>query len=316
MIRLGWCRNVLNRHLKRVQRVFKWAASRQLVPGSVYADLATVEGLRKGHPGIRETQKVRPVPDAQVEAVLSLLSPQVRAMIELQRLTGARSTEICSLRTGDIDTGGKVWIYRPQKHKTAHHDQVREILLGPRAREILEPHLKPDLQAFVFSPAEAAEWHREQRRAKRQTPLTPSQRARSERARQSPQPRRRQPGSRYTKDSYGEAIERACDIAFPPPAELARLKVKTPRGKKQTRLETRKEWRARLGEKKWAELLAWRKAHRWHPHQLRHSFATRIRKEFGREVVGTMLGDKSPRMIDTYAERDAETARKVAAQVG
>jgi integrase len=85
---------------------------------------------------------------------------------------------------------------------------------------------------------------------------------------------------------------------------------------KATRRETVAEWRARLGEKKWAELLAWQKAHRWHPHQLRHSFATRVRKEFGREVVGAMLGDTSPRMVDVYAERDAEAARKVAAQIG
>ena len=64
------------------------------------------------------------------------------------------------------------------------------------------------------------------------------------------------------------------------------------------------------------ELLAWQKRHRWQPHQLRHSFATRVRKEFGREVVGALLGDKSPRMVETYAERDAEASRKVVAQIG
>lgn len=63
-------------------------------PGAVYADLATVEGLRKGHPGIRETPTLRPVAGAQVEAVLPFLSPQVVAMIELQRLPGARSGEL------------------------------------------------------------------------------------------------------------------------------------------------------------------------------------------------------------------------------
>ena len=92
--------------------------------------------------------------------------------------------------------------------------------------------------------------------------------------------------------------------------------MKTPRGEKQTRRETVAEWRKRLGEKKWAELLKWRKAHRWHPHQLRHSFATRIRRVFGGDVVGAMLGDRSPAMVDVYAERDQEAARKVAAQIG
>jgi integrase len=300
--------------------VFKWAASKELVPGEVWHRLASLPALQKGRSAAKETAKVKPVPDAQVDAVLPLLSPQVRAMIELQRLTGARSGELCAMRTGDIDTSDKrVWVYRPEKHKTAHHDQVREILIGPKAREILEPHLKTDLQAYVFSPAEAAEWHREQRRKRRKgqeafaaadvVPDRPRRRAGKS---------TRRPGTRYTKGSYAEAIERACDGSFPPPPELARQRVPANgrKAKRSTRRETVKEWRARLGEKKWAELLKWQKAHRWHPHQLRHSFATRIRREFGRDVVGAMLGDRSPAMVDVYAERDQEQARKVAAQIG
>lgn len=155
-------------------------------------------GLRKGRSAARETEKVRPVPDAQVEAVLPLLSPQVVAMIELQRLTGARSGELCRLRTCDVDTSDdRMWVYRPPHHKTAHHDQVREIFLGPKARRILEPFLEPDLQAFVFSPAEAAEWHRERRRHGRT--LTPSQAARSRHAQGQAHKRKRAPGEWYTR---------------------------------------------------------------------------------------------------------------------
>jgi integrase len=188
----------------------------------VWHRLAALEGLRKGRSPARDTAKVRPVPDSQVDAVLPLLSPQVRAMIELQRLTGARSGELCRMRTRDVDTSDKkLWVYRPEHHKTAHHDQVREIYLGPRARAILEPFLKPDLQAYLFSPAEAAEWHREQRRLRRKNPDAPQ-------ATRPPTKRHdatRRPGAHYTKGSYAEAIERACDLAFPPPAELARQRV-------------------------------------------------------------------------------------------
>ena len=166
----------------------------------------------------------------------------------------------------------------------------------------------------MFSPAESAEWHREQRRLRRKNPGAPT-------ATRQPAKRHdgtRRPGDHYTKGSYAEAIERACDLAFPPPAELARQRVPA-RGRKaqrSKRWETVAEWRKRLGPEKWAELLKWRDAHRWHPHQIRHSFATRLRRDFGREVVGVMLGDRSPAMVDVYAERDQEQARKVAAEVG
>jgi hypothetical protein len=98
-------------------------------------------------------------------------------------------------------------VYRPPQHKTSHHDQVREIYLGPKAKAILEPYLKPDVQAYVFSPAEAADWHREQWRLRRKDPNTPQA--------SWPAAKRydgtRRPGDHYTKGSYAEAIGRACD---------------------------------------------------------------------------------------------------------
>ena len=78
------------------------------------------------------------------------------------------------------------------------------------------------------------------------------------------------PGLRYTTDTYRCAIVRACDRAFPPPESLARGQG-----------ETLGQWRARLTAQQKAELATWRKAHRWHPHQLRHDGATELRKEFG-----------------------------------
>lgn len=53
------------------------------------------------------------LPDAFVDAVLPFVSPQVKAMIELQRLTGMRPGEVCLMRTCDIDVTGKIWIFLP-----------------------------------------------------------------------------------------------------------------------------------------------------------------------------------------------------------
>jgi hypothetical protein len=49
MIELNHSRRYVNENVHRVRKVFRWAASEQLIPVSVPEALATVEGLRKGH---------------------------------------------------------------------------------------------------------------------------------------------------------------------------------------------------------------------------------------------------------------------------
>ena len=55
---------------------------------------------------------------------------------------------------------------------------------------------------------------------------------------------------------------------------------------------------------------------RWHPHQLRHSAATNLRKEFGIEVARVILGHSSPAVTEVYAEVDRAKAVAAMAQVG
>ena len=54
----------------------------------------------------------------------------------------------------------------------------------------------------------------------------------------------------------------------------------------------------------------------WHPHQLRHSAATRIRKEHGLDAARAILGHRSLAITETYAEIDAALASQVAAKLG
>ena len=54
----------------------------------------------------------------------------------------------------------------------------------------------------------------------------------------------------------------------------------------------------------------------WHPHQLRHNAATRLRKEFGLDVARVILGHSSPAVTEVYAEVDREKAMVVMEQVG
>ncbi len=134
MIAKGWGRASINSHVGRLRRMFKWALARELLPVGVHQALTTVVGLRAGRKAARETGAVKPVADDVVDATLPFMSPAVAAIVRVQLLTGARPGEVCSMRTGDIDRTGDIWLYRPAKHKTQHHGHSREISSAPRRK--------------------------------------------------------------------------------------------------------------------------------------------------------------------------------------
>ena len=61
---------------------------------------------------------------------------------------------------------------------------------------------------------------------------------------------------------------------------------------------------------------AWRKAHTWHPNQLRHTFGTRVRKQHGLEAAQVLLGHTLADVTQIYAEKNEALAATVAAKIG
>ena len=116
---------------------------------------------------------------------------------------------------------------------------------------------------------------------------------------------KRQPTGRYHPHAVAHAIRVACEKAFPLPPALA---------KKDD--ESRKRWWKRLTDEQRAEVKAWRKAHHWHPYQLRHSFATDVRRQFGLEAAQVILGHSRADVTQVYAERNEALAVEVAAKLG
>jgi site-specific recombinase XerC len=234
------------------------------------------------------------------------------------------------MRTADLDMSGEVWVYTPPRHKTEHHDKSRRVYLGAKAQQVLRPWLRADRTAYLFSPQEAVEEWRATKRRNRKTPLTPSQKAR--RCKRKP---KRTPGARYDVRAYAHAIARACVRAFPHPT-LAPLKPRdldparreelkaTRRAIKSRRLtkEQRAELRVREGEilgltrEQQAELKAWHRQHRWHPNQIRHTFATRVRKEFDLDTARALLGHSKAEVTEIYAERDRGRAIDAVRRIG
>ena len=223
-IELGLTRKTINQRLGIVRRAFKWASCEEKIPPEAYHGLLAVEGLKRGRAGgAKENEPVRPVPAADIEAALPHMPPPVRAMAELQRLTGARPGEIVILRLCDIDQSGPVWIYQPSTHKNAWRGHQRLIPLGPKCQAIIRGFLRPGYpEGYLFSPSEAERRRRARLRAHRKTPLWPSHLDRQERKRKAVP--RRAPRDRYDTTTYSRAITRACKKAGVPSWTPGRLR--------------------------------------------------------------------------------------------
>lgn len=286
MIRMGWSRKNLNKQVNRLRSLFKWAASQELIPASVFEALRTLGGLQPGRGGAKETLPIRPAAECDVEAVRPFVSRQVWALIQLQLLTGARAGELVKLRPVDINTSGDVWTYTPAKHKTAHHGHTRTIFIGPKGQEVVRPFLRGrPVDAFLFSPREAEAERREKMHAKRRESGTRLSCGNVPGSNRQAKPKH-QPGDCYDVASYRRAIDRACDKAD----------------------EWAKGGRV-IGD-------AERIVGHWHPHQLRHNAATYIRREFGLESSKVILGHRSLDVTQLYAEADQEKARDAIRRIG
>lgn len=304
--RKPWSRKYINAQVQRLRHMFKWAASRELVSASVHESLRTIEPLRRGRTTARETDKIVPVSQPMLDAVIPHLYKPVRAVVQLQLLTGARPGELLAMRPCDLefDKPAGLWVYRPEQHKNAFRERERTIYLGPKAQGIIKEFLTDRAtNDFLFSPKDSVAERNALRQERRKTGASCGNRPGTNRQ-ESPQ---RAPGCRYTTGSYNRAVQYSCDRAFPPPGDLAKRVD-----------ETTKEWRTRLKEqKKWKSLLDWRRAHRFHVNQLRHSAATSLRREFGLEAAQLVLGHASANVTDAvYAERDRGKVIEVMRNIG
>lgn len=316
-----YCRGYVNSQVGRVKRMFKWAVANEMIPVEVHTRLQTVDGLRRGRSAARETEPVKPAPNAYVDGVQPFVSRQVWAMIELQRLTGMRPQEVTTMRGCDVNADGKVWVYKPTEHKTAYRGKERAIYLGPRAQEIVQAFLKSNTAAYLFSPAEAeAERLAARHRDRKTSPLYGNRPGTNKKRK-----RRRPPADHYTTASYRRAIERGCDLAFAPvPGDSEPIDQFEEAIRERTDAGMRRPAAVRavraecpeLSEAHDAALKEWRKAHRWHPHQLRHNAATRLRKEFGIEAARVVLGHSSAAVTEIYAEVDKAKAADVMRRIG
>ena len=277
--------------------MFKWAVENQLIEPSVLHGLQAVSGLRAGRSGAKETAPVRPVPDAFVDAVLPFVSPQVAAMIELQRVTGMRSRrshrhawlrhQHGGQRVGVLTAAAQDGLARPPATGLPRSKGAEDHQAVSQDR-----HRKPTL----FSPADA-EAERNGRRfgvvsPDRKTNVYPSELRSRQRRRDARHPgkRRRPLGTRYETASYLRAVCYGIEAA-----NRARLAEAQAKGIDADHVEL---------------------VPHWHPHQLRHNAATNLRREHGIEIARIILGHRRPAITEVYAEVDHARAIDVMAKIG
>jgi integrase len=120
-----------------------------------------------------------------------------------------RPGEVCRVRLCDIDRTGKVWAYRPARHKSAWRGKERVVFIGPKAQALLHDFLPDNPLDYIFSPRTAVAEVNARRAANRTTKYYASRQARQQRTANP----KRKPGAKYTVCSYGMAVRRACQKA-------------------------------------------------------------------------------------------------------
>lgn len=321
MIALDWCRTLVNRRVGRVVRAFKWGVAQELVPVSVFEALRTVPGLQKGRTGARESDPVKPVPADHVAATLPRLNRHVRAMVELQQLTGMRPGEVCGLTLAQVDRTTEPWVYAPVSHKGSWRGKPRAIPFGPKARALIinfmvNGHTPPDGFEGI-------------------DPNDPKQRATRLAMADAYAAAGRDRDAVLLRDVAravcvvgGCVVDPAAPV-FSPAREREERSVRL-RAARKTKVQPSQLARRSKNPKRvpgtWytpgsyshAIRVACEKAGvpHWFPYQQRHAHASDVRKRFGLEAAGATLGHSKLSATELYCERDAALAARVAEQVG
>jgi integrase len=148
--RKPWSRQTVNRQVKRIQALFRWGVSWEMVPEEIARSLSTVRILMAGETTAAESVPRRSVCQEDIEAVRKELKPRHRDILDLLCLTGARPGELIGLKMKDINRTGDIWRADLSKHKTSHKGKSRTLFFNVTAQAILLRHFKADPEARIF----------------------------------------------------------------------------------------------------------------------------------------------------------------------
>jgi len=199
-------RQYVNKQMKRLLRVLKWAVGEGTIPATVYDTLRYVPALMKGRTYAPETKPVKPVGRELVDATIRHMTTVLADMVRFQQLVGCRPGELCMITPAMVNRSESVWLIALADHKTAYRGKSRTLYVGPKAQAILSKYLLRAAGSACFSPIESEKQRREQMHEARVTPMNEGNKPGSNIARKP----RKSPGEAYTTSSYSHAIKYAC----------------------------------------------------------------------------------------------------------
>ena len=157
LIQRGNCRRYVNDLIQVMIQIFRHGVAREIVPPETLTALEALPALRRGEAHDNPPRRVPTL--EEVEACLTHMQLVPATMVKLQLATACRPSEAMNLRPQHIDRTGKVWVYRPEKHKTAHHGKIKAIpLLGDIVSE-LQPFMFGD--DLCFRTAKGNPWSKD-----------------------------------------------------------------------------------------------------------------------------------------------------------
>lgn len=278
----GLARSEVNRRVSLVRKIFKWSASEEMIAFDVYHRLTSVTGLQKGRTAAAEDEPVNPIDEVHVHATIAYLNRQVAGLVRFIRFTGCRPGEACRLRC-DVDRSGEVWLYKPHHHKNAHRGKSRVVPIGPKAQAALAEFAGVPAEEYVFSPRASVAARNAERSARRRTPRYLSHVERNTKKRKADP--KRPAGKRYTTQAVDHAVARAVKCA------------------NRTRIEAAVDVEFHVVD--------------WSPNQLRHTYATEVRKlKYGAEGAQVILGHERLNTTEIYAEKNLALAVRIAKRIG
>lgn len=232
-----------------------------------------------------------------------------------------RPGEACGLRFAEVDRAGDVWLYRPAEHKTAYRGKGRVIPIGPKARALLLAFLLRD-GAPPDGFAEVDPNDPRQGKARKEMAAAYSAAGRERDA------ALLRDAARPVLVIGGCVVDPDAPLFSPAQAraEWARAARQRRRSKVPPSQQSRRKARPERGPGTEYTVAAYGYALRkaaikagvphWHPNQLRHTFATEVRRAHGLEAAQVLLGHARADVTQVYAERDLDLATKVAQQLG
>lgn len=280
MVAAKLCRNTINARIRKVRHVFKWLSEEEIVPSSVYHSLQAISALARGRAVLVNGAELVPVESTPVGPVPD---PYVWQTINVLPKTLAAMVEFAFLtgaRPGEVCNLRPVDIDTSGKAWLARVVEHKTSHHGKTRTIVIGPRAQSVILPLMQS------------RRDIQTPLfcpaeAVAQRHELERA-------------RYTPVSGQGDYRRQ-------PSYLARARTPRPIAPKYT---------ARAFARAIARACKDNGIPHWHPNQLRHNAATRIRKQFGLDVAGAALGHSNLKTTEVYAELDLEKTVKAMESVG